>query len=100
VAANLLSAGLKAGHVTESDLREVQRQRMWPTRVIQRIQTLAQKRVIAAALNPNQQFKLPLAARIFLHIPWLRDLPARVIAFGVRRVRLRPELLAEFEKTK
>jgi 2-polyprenyl-6-methoxyphenol hydroxylase-like FAD-dependent oxidoreductase len=100
VAANLLSAKLKAGHVTESDLREVERQRMWPTRVIQRIQTLAQKRIIAAALKPNQQFNLPLAARIFLSIPWLRDLPARVIAFGVRRVRVRPELLTEFEKTK
>jgi hypothetical protein len=72
-----------------SDLEEVQNMRQWPTRVIQRIQTLIQRRVIAGALQSNQAFRLPLVLRILLKIPFLRDLPAKIIAFGVRQVHLK-----------
>jgi 2-polyprenyl-6-methoxyphenol hydroxylase-like FAD-dependent oxidoreductase len=88
VAANLLSAPLKAGLVRLGDLSAVQRQREWPTRIIQAIQTLVQRVVIGSALNPNQRFKLPLPMRLMLRVPLLRDIPARIIAFGVRRVRV------------
>ncbi|HYJ45455.1 MAG TPA: hypothetical protein VEV81_02505, partial [Pyrinomonadaceae bacterium] len=80
---------LKAGKLETNDLREVQREREWPTRVIQWFQTQVQKRVVAGALNPNQPFRLPPFLRLLLKIPYLRDLPARIIAFGVRRVRLK-----------
>jgi 2-polyprenyl-6-methoxyphenol hydroxylase-like FAD-dependent oxidoreductase len=89
VAANILTEPLKAGKLEASDLRQVQREREWPTRVIQKFQSLIQQRVIAGALNTNQAFRLPLFLRILLKIPILRDLPARVIAFGVRRVHLK-----------
>jgi 2-polyprenyl-6-methoxyphenol hydroxylase-like FAD-dependent oxidoreductase len=89
VTANLLGAPLKAGLVQLSDLKEVQRQREWPTRIIQAIQAVVQRRVISGALNATQQFKLPLLFRLFLRLPMLRDIPARIIAFGVRRVRVR-----------
>ena len=89
VAANVLTEPLLAGKVETGHLAEVQRQRQWPTRVIQRIQTLVQQRVIAGALQANQTFRLPLALRILLKIPYLRNLPARILGFGVRKVRLK-----------
>ncbi|MDT4969845.1 MAG: hypothetical protein QOJ64_4582 [Acidobacteriota bacterium] len=88
VAANVLSDPLRLRDVRVSDLREVQRQREWPVRVIQRIQALIQKRVIAGALNATQAFQLPWLVRVLLGIPILRDLPARIIAFGIKRVRV------------
>src|SRR5215210_8970754 len=63
VAANVLSAPLKSGRITSADLREVQRQREWPTRVIQGIQNLIQRRVIAAALRSSQGLRLPWIIR-------------------------------------
>jgi 2-polyprenyl-6-methoxyphenol hydroxylase-like FAD-dependent oxidoreductase len=87
--ANVLTEPLRAGTLKMSDLEEVQRQRQWPTRVIQRIQTLIQRRVIAGALQSNQAFRLPLVLRLLLKIPFLRDLPAKIIAFGVRQVHLK-----------
>jgi 2-polyprenyl-6-methoxyphenol hydroxylase-like FAD-dependent oxidoreductase len=83
-AANVLTEPLRAGNVRLEDLREVQRQREWPTRFIQWVQTLIQRRVIANALDPNQQFRIPLLIRLLLRLPILRDIPARILAFGIR----------------
>jgi 2-polyprenyl-6-methoxyphenol hydroxylase-like FAD-dependent oxidoreductase len=85
---NVLARPLLAGKVEEKDLAEVQRRRERPTRVIQRFQTIIQKRVIAAALRAGQTFRLPLVMRLLLKIPGLRDIPGRLIAFGLRRVRV------------
>ena len=89
VAANVLAAGLKSGSVSRADLAEVQRQREWPTRVIQATQSFLQRRIIAAALNIAQAGKVPWQLRLFAMIPIVRDIPPRLIAFGPRRVRLR-----------
>ena len=89
VAANVLTEPLKEGKLETSDLQKVQKKREWPTRAIQWLQAQVQKRVITTALNTNQTFQLPLFVRILLKIPYLRDLPARVIAFGVRRVNVK-----------
>ncbi|NES76235.1 MULTISPECIES: FAD-dependent oxidoreductase [unclassified Okeania] len=83
-ATNILSEPLKRGSWHLWDLAEVQRQREFPTRVIQWFQELAQKRIIARALNQNQQFTIPA----FLRLPILRDIPPRLIAFGIAPVRL------------
>jgi 2-polyprenyl-6-methoxyphenol hydroxylase-like FAD-dependent oxidoreductase len=88
VAANVLSAPLKAGNVTDADLAEVQRQREWPTRVIQTFQAFMQTRVIASALQSQQARNIPWQLRLLSRIPVLRDLPPRMIAFGPKRVRL------------
>ena len=87
-AANVLAAPLKTGALDESRLREVQRRREWPTRLIQAVQTRIQKRVIAAALDPANTFRVPLALRLILRLPVLRNLPARVIGFGFKRVHI------------
>ncbi len=89
VAANVLTEPLLGGEVRPERLREVQRQREWPVRVIQFVQAQAQRAIARNALNPNAQFRPPLLLRIILRVPFLRDLPARFIAFGVRRVRVK-----------
>jgi 2-polyprenyl-6-methoxyphenol hydroxylase-like FAD-dependent oxidoreductase len=93
VAANLLTEKLKRGQVGPEDLARVQKEREWPTRVIQALQSFVQKRLIAAVLTSQNVGKIPWSVRLFFHIPYVRDIPARVIAFGVKRVRLSPELL-------
>jgi 2-polyprenyl-6-methoxyphenol hydroxylase-like FAD-dependent oxidoreductase len=88
VAANILANPLKSGLVSEKDLAEVQRQREWPTRVIQGMQSFIQQRLVANVLGSQQAPRVPWQLRLFSRIPVVRDLPARLIAFGARRVRL------------
>lgn len=88
VAANVLIAPLKGGRVTESDLAKVQQQREWPVRVIQRVQTAMQNNLIAKALSSQEPFRVPWFIRLLLRIPILGILPARIIGFGPRRVRI------------
>jgi 2-polyprenyl-6-methoxyphenol hydroxylase-like FAD-dependent oxidoreductase len=89
VSANVLTAGLKSGRVSDGDLAEVQRQREWPIRVIQSTQSFLQRRIIAGALNTAQAGNVPWQLRLFARIPIVRDIPPRLIAFGPRRVHLR-----------
>lgn len=86
VATNLLSNPLKTGQVEVSDLAAVQQEREIPTRIIQIFQSLMQQRIIKAALDTTKTFSPPF----FLRLPILRDIPARLIAFGFRRVYLQP----------
>ena len=88
VAANVIAQPLRKGLLRQEDLAEVQRQREWPTKVIQSVQTAVQKNIVAAALKSDQPLQIPALARLFLRTPFLRDIPARVIAFGPRRVRV------------
>jgi len=88
VAANVLTTPLLSGRIPEADLAEVQRQREWPTRAIQAMQSFMQQRLVANALRAQRAVNVPWQLRLFFRIPILRDLPARMIAFGTRRVRL------------
>ena len=88
VAANVIAEPLQKGTLTEEHLHEVQRQREWPTRLIQALQTRIQKRVIAAALDPRTKFRVPFVLRLLLRLPGLRTLPARIIGLGFKRVHV------------
>jgi 2-polyprenyl-6-methoxyphenol hydroxylase-like FAD-dependent oxidoreductase len=88
VAANILAAPLRAGSVQVDDLAKVQKEREWPTKVIQAVQSTMQDRVLARALRSGTALSLPWFVRAFFTTPVLRDIPARILAFGVRRVRL------------
>ncbi|HET9178151.1 MAG TPA: FAD-dependent oxidoreductase [Terriglobia bacterium] len=88
VAANVLCGPLKTGRVEPSSLAEVQRQREWPTRVIQAMQDYFQKNLIANVLTSRQPARPPWQLRLLTAIPLLRNLPAYLVAFGARRVRL------------
>ncbi|MGH8899522.1 MAG: FAD-dependent oxidoreductase [Egibacteraceae bacterium] len=85
VAADVLREPLQSGRMRLRDLHEVQRRREWPTRVIQAFQALVQRRMVQAGLDPDTPFTVPRGFRTLLRVPVLRDLPARLIAFGVRR---------------
>ena len=88
VAANVLAEPLKSGSVSEAQLAEVQRQRELPTRVIQGMQKIMQERLLARALESTERAGVPWQLKLFVKIPFLRDLPSRLIAFGIRRVHL------------
>jgi 2-polyprenyl-6-methoxyphenol hydroxylase-like FAD-dependent oxidoreductase len=88
-AANLLAEPLRTGTLTEADLAAVQRRREHPVRFMQRFQGLLQRRLVARALDESP-FRLPLFLRVVSVVPVLRDLPARLIGWG-----LRPETLEE-----
>lgn len=87
-AARLLAGPLKAGRVTEADLRAVQRRREWPVRVIQWVQGQLQRRIVAAGLRADRPFRLPLPARLLGRVPGLRWVLPTVVGWGVRPARL------------
>jgi 2-polyprenyl-6-methoxyphenol hydroxylase-like FAD-dependent oxidoreductase len=81
--ANLLWRALKARRVDEKLLRSVQRRREWPTRVVQTIQALLQKRLIAGVFDSDAPPNIPPLVRRVLRSPSLLRLPAWVMGYGV-----------------
>jgi 2-polyprenyl-6-methoxyphenol hydroxylase-like FAD-dependent oxidoreductase len=86
-AANALAGPLRAGTLQDRHLRAVQRRREWPVRVVQAAQDAAQRWVVAGVLKAEGPYELPLAVRLGLKVPVLRDVPTRLIALGARQVR-------------
>lgn len=87
-AANVLAKPLAAGSVEIAQLAEVQHRRQWPTRFIQGTQEFIQKRLITGALQSTGALRIPWYVRALFRVPLVRDVPARLIAFGIRRVRV------------
>lgn len=87
-AANLLRLPLKSHRISEDDLAAIQRRREPAIRIVQRIQAYLQRRIAAPALRPGASFRPPLLLQIGQHLPILRNLPAKMLAFGPRRVRI------------
>jgi 2-polyprenyl-6-methoxyphenol hydroxylase-like FAD-dependent oxidoreductase len=88
VAANLLTVSLKSGTVSDAQLAEVQRRREFPTRVIQRVQGAMQDTLLSRALQATKAPSVSWQFKLLVKIPILRDLPPKLIAFGIRRVRI------------
>ncbi len=88
VAANVLAKPLRNGRLSGRHLRSVQRRREAPTRLVQAAQDLAQRWVVAGVLGSEEAYRLPLLLRLLLRAPVLRDLPARLIAYGAWPVRV------------
>jgi len=87
--ANLLTEKLKYGTLHTSDLARVQRQRELPTRIIQAVQTFIQERLLSAVLRADKPFVIPSWFQMLFRIPIIRDIPARMIAFGLFPVHLK-----------
>jgi 2-polyprenyl-6-methoxyphenol hydroxylase-like FAD-dependent oxidoreductase len=83
-AANRLAAPLKAGKVTDDDLRAIQERRTLPVRFTQWLQLTIQKRLISRVLASQQRPKPPLLFKLFGMFPFLRRVPARLLAIGIR----------------
>ena len=82
-AANALSGPLVAGRVRARDLARVQLRRWLPTRVIQALQSFAQRRVVSSSLKSDGAPSVPALAKLLLRLRPVRGLPARIIAFGI-----------------
>jgi 2-polyprenyl-6-methoxyphenol hydroxylase-like FAD-dependent oxidoreductase len=94
-AANRLAAPLRDKRLTDADLAGVQARREFPTRATQRIQVLAQDRIISPLLarrDSDAPLRPPLLVRLFDWFPLLRRLPARVVGLGIRPEHIGPDL--------
>jgi 2-polyprenyl-6-methoxyphenol hydroxylase-like FAD-dependent oxidoreductase len=88
-AANILAAPLREGRVTTAHLAQVQRRRTLPMKVIQKMQTTVQQRLIDKILDSTKPATAPWAMRLFNTFPFLRRIPARVVGIGVRPEHVR-----------
>ena len=92
-AANALAEPLSAGENVDPLLHKVQERRLFPTRVIQGAQKLAQDNIIGRLLQAGEPItNAPLIVRLFNAFPLLRRIPGRFIGLGVRRERVRSPL--------
>ena len=86
--ANLLATPLLNKTLTEADLAKVQRRRTFPTRATQKLQVVAQNRIIRPVLargnRPPAKKSLPTLLRLVNAFPVLRRIPARVVGVGFR----------------
>jgi 2-polyprenyl-6-methoxyphenol hydroxylase-like FAD-dependent oxidoreductase len=97
-AANQLAAPLRAGKVTDDDLRAIQERRTLPVRFTQWLQLTIQKRIISRVLGmgeSQQRPKPPLIFKLFNVFPALRRFPARLLGLGIRPEHVQtPDVLA------
>ena len=99
IADAVAASNVLAGPLSESQRRlvpldvrylaAVQRRREVPTRLIQGLQAIVQRRVLAPALSSDQPLRIPTALRVLLRLPILRALPARIVGFGFWPVRVK-----------
>jgi 2-polyprenyl-6-methoxyphenol hydroxylase-like FAD-dependent oxidoreductase len=88
-AANILAGPLARGEEVDPSLHRVQARRLFPTRVIQAGQKLAQDNVIGTVLSGAPIVDAPAILKLLDRFPLLRRIPGRIIGLGVRRERVR-----------
>ncbi len=92
-AANILAEPLRSGSTATAHLRRVQRRRTLATRVIQRLQIAMQNRIVRRVLGSRAKIVPPFVLRLFIRLPVLRRIPARLIGVGIRPEHVRtPEM--------
>jgi 2-polyprenyl-6-methoxyphenol hydroxylase-like FAD-dependent oxidoreductase len=87
--ANLLVGPLRRGKVTDGDLARVQRRRMLPTRLTQRVQRVIQWQLVRVGADPGGAARVPLPLRVVARVPPLRRRLARFIGLGFRPEHVR-----------
>jgi 2-polyprenyl-6-methoxyphenol hydroxylase-like FAD-dependent oxidoreductase len=94
VAANLLWRPLKTGSLAETHLHAVQKTRERSVRLVQRFQSVVQDRFLRPTLEAASVPTIPWALKIVARLPFLREIPPRLIGFGVGRPRVESPLAA------
>ena len=96
-AANILAAPLREKRLTTDHLEQVQRRRTFPMKVIQKMQTTVQSRLIDPLLDSREPVNAPWAMKLFNTFPFLQRIPARLVGVGVRpeHVRTQPHAMAK-----
>ena len=67
----------------------IQWKRTFPTVIIQLIQSVAQKRLTAPVLQGERLPTIAAPLRVVFRLLHIRDLPARLIAFGIWSVHVK-----------
>lgn len=88
-AANILAQPLLDGTLRTGHLRQVQNRRLLPVRVVQRLQLIAQKRIIQNVLDGSGDLRLSAFVQWILTRRFFPRIPARLIGLGVRREHIR-----------
>jgi 2-polyprenyl-6-methoxyphenol hydroxylase-like FAD-dependent oxidoreductase len=85
-AANILAAPLSRGEDIDLLLKKVEKRRLFPTRVIQRVQKTIHDRVLTPLVVRKAVLpKVPLALRVLDRVRFLQRIPARLVGLGIRR---------------
>jgi 2-polyprenyl-6-methoxyphenol hydroxylase-like FAD-dependent oxidoreductase len=92
-AANLLAAPLRDHRLTLDNLKAVERRRLPPTQLTQRVQVLAQNAIISRALSASELLKPPMPLRVLSRMPGFTRLTARLIGLGVRPEHIDPSVI-------
>ena len=79
--AELLASDLRAGRAPDAVLHAIQQQRETPTRLVQSLQAILHRRVLAPMLEEHRE-RLPRPERWLMARPGLRALASRLIAYG------------------
>jgi len=89
--ANLLAAKLKAGTLKDDDLDRVRQRRLFPVKVIQRLQVAIQNRVLKPAVSgaAKRNLTAPWVVKMLDGNAWLRRWPAQILGLGVRPEHVR-----------
>jgi 2-polyprenyl-6-methoxyphenol hydroxylase-like FAD-dependent oxidoreductase len=88
-AANILARPLAQRGNVDALLGKVQERRLFPTRVIQAGQKIAQERVIGRVLTGAPITRAAWPVRMLDRFALLRRIPGRLIGLGIRRERVR-----------
>lgn len=87
--ARLLGPHLRARRpLTDAQLASVRKRRWFPTVVTQRVQRLAQARIVDPLLHTDGPVRAPLPLRLLRKLPALQALPARLVGLGARPERV------------
>ncbi|MFN8636610.1 MAG: FAD-dependent oxidoreductase [Chloroflexota bacterium] len=88
VAANVLCGPLERGTVTLNDLKEVQRRRHWPVKLIQAFQCMIQKRMVAGVVLDAEKASARQIPPRFLQWAPIVKMSTYFIAFGLWRTHV------------
>jgi 2-polyprenyl-6-methoxyphenol hydroxylase-like FAD-dependent oxidoreductase len=88
-AANFLYKPLSEGECTEEDLLKVQKWRMYPTRMTQRLQLFMQRNFVARTLGSKGPMVIPSPVRFLTSIPAIRSFVGKVLGVGFRPEHIR-----------
>ncbi|HUO89380.1 MAG TPA: FAD-dependent oxidoreductase [Rhizomicrobium sp.] len=91
-AANILAPILARRTPTLAELNRVQKRREFPTRLVQRVQVIAQNNVLAPTMRSAVTPRAPLILHLLDRWAWLRQWPARFVGIGPRPEHVRSAL--------
>ena len=84
-----VAASLASSLSVDALLAQAEKRRLWPTKVVQAGQRIAQDRLIGAAFKHGANFdRPPWLLRMLNRFPLLRRIPGRMVGLGIRRERV------------